>query len=203
MATIPTRLAGIGDSSARDACRRSSWPTTECLFMPFMTVEAEGETYSIAKIDQQFLRGSSDMAARGALVNLNFRKSAHFPRACLDGRHFQRRSNDHRSRTQPCPESVDLVLQGFYLYLPSLTSLIASAFLGRDNVIEVALGLIIGAGFSNVVTSLVSDIILPPLSLLSSTSRNLESHFIVLRQGDTLDAIYNTVEQAAADGSQK
>jgi len=69
-------------------------------------------------------------------------------------------------------------------------------------VIEVALGLIIGAGFSNVVTSLVNDIILPPLSLLSSTSRNLESHFVVLRQGDTLDAIYNTIEQAAADGSQ-
>jgi large conductance mechanosensitive channel len=72
--------------------------------------------------------------------------------------------------------------------------------LGRDNVIEVALGLIIGAAFSNVVTSLVADILLPPVSLLSATSRNLESHFIVLRQGETHDAIYNTVEQAAADG---
>src|SRR5271170_7680600 len=73
-------------------------------------------------------------------------------------------------------------------------------FLGRDNVIEVALGLIIGAAFSNVVTSLVSDIILPPISLVSSNSRNLESHFFVLRQGETEDAIYNTLEQAAADG---
>jgi hypothetical protein len=62
------------------------------------------------------------------------------------------------------------------------------------------LGLIIGAGFSNVVTSLVSDIILPPISLLSSNSRNLESQFFVLRQGETEDAIYNTLEQAAADG---
>jgi len=42
--------------------------------------------------------------------------------------------------------------------------------------------------------------ILPPLSLLSSTSRNLESHFVVLRHGVTLGAVYNTVEQAAADG---
>ena len=66
--------------------------------------------------------------------------------------------------------------------------------------IEVALGLIIGAGFSNVVTSLVNDVILPPLSLVSATSRNLESHFLILHQGDTLDATYNTVEQAAADG---
>ena len=85
------------------------------------------------------------------------------------------------------------------MYPRRLTTL-SLAFLGRDNVIEVALGLIIGAGFSSVVTSLVSDVILPPLSLLSATSRNLESHFVVLRQGDTMDAIYNTIEQAAADG---
>ena len=62
------------------------------------------------------------------------------------------------------------------------------------------MGLIIGAAFSNVVTSLVSDIILPPISLLSANSRNLESHFFVLRQGETKDAIYNTLDQAAADG---
>jgi large conductance mechanosensitive channel len=74
------------------------------------------------------------------------------------------------------------------------------AFLGRDNVIEVALGLIIGAGFSNLVTSLVADIILPPISLLSAHSRNLESRFLVLRKGQTHNAVYNTIEQAAADG---
>ena len=62
------------------------------------------------------------------------------------------------------------------------------------------MGLIIGAAFSNVVTSLVSDIILPPLSLLLSNSRNLQSHFFILRRGETPDAIYNTIEQAAADG---
>ena len=76
----------------------------------------------------------------------------------------------------------------------------STEFLGRDNVLEVALGLIIAAAFSKLVTSLVSDIMLPPLSLLSASSRNLESHFWILRQGETADAIYNTVEQAAADG---
>ena len=75
-----------------------------------------------------------------------------------------------------------------------------TAFLGRDNVIEVALGLIIGAAFSNVVTSLVSDVILPPISLISPDARNLESHFWILRAGETPGAIYNTVDQAAADG---
>ena len=75
-----------------------------------------------------------------------------------------------------------------------------TAFLGRDNVIEVALGLIIGAAFSSVVTSLVSDVLLPPLTLISPNSRNLESHFWVLRKGDTPGSEYNTIEQAAADG---
>jgi len=73
-------------------------------------------------------------------------------------------------------------------------------FLGRDNVLEVALGLIIGASFSGLVQSLTQDILLPPLSLLSPKSGNLASLFWVLRRGDTLDAVYNTREQAAADG---
>jgi large conductance mechanosensitive channel len=60
--------------------------------------------------------------------------------------------------------------------------------------------LIIGAAFSNVVTSLVSDIILPPITLISPNSRNLESHFWVLRKGDNAHEDYNTIDQAAADG---
>jgi large conductance mechanosensitive channel len=67
-------------------------------------------------------------------------------------------------------------------------------------VLEVALGLIIGGAFSGVVTSLVSDIILPPISLISRSSTNLANYFIVLRHGETPDAIYNTVKQAADDG---
>src|SRR5271170_6744936 len=73
-------------------------------------------------------------------------------------------------------------------------------FLGRDNVLEVALGLIIGGAFTTVVTSLVSDIILPPISLITDSSKNLANYFIVLRPGETPDAIYNTVAQAAEDG---
>lgn len=73
-------------------------------------------------------------------------------------------------------------------------------FLARDNVLEVALGLIIGGAFTTVVTSLVSDMILPPISLITQSSKNLANYFIVLRPGETPDAIYNTVEQAAEDG---
>jgi large-conductance mechanosensitive channel len=74
-------------------------------------------------------------------------------------------------------------------------------FLGRDNVLEVALGLIIGGAFTGVVTSLVSDIILPPISLITDSSKNLANYFFVLRPGETPDAIYNTVAQAAEDGN--
>ena len=75
--------------------------------------------------------------------------------------------------------------------------------MGRDNVLEVALGLIIGAAFSNVVTSLVSDIIIPPISLVTDASRLLETRFLILRHGKTKHALYNTIEQALDDGTHK
>jgi large conductance mechanosensitive channel len=65
---------------------------------------------------------------------------------------------------------------------------------------DVALGMIIGTAFSGVVTSLVSDILLPPIVLLSPNATNLANQFWVLKQGETADLIYNTLEQAAADG---
>jgi large conductance mechanosensitive channel len=64
------------------------------------------------------------------------------------------------------------------------------------------LGLIIGGAFSGVVTSLVADIILPPIALISQSSKNLANYFIVLRHGETPGATYNTVEQAADDGNE-
>ncbi|EKM61315.1 uncharacterized protein PHACADRAFT_247844 [Phanerochaete carnosa HHB-10118-sp] len=75
-------------------------------------------------------------------------------------------------------------------------------FLGRDNVLEVAVGLMIAASFSGVVKSLVSDILLPPISLLPFMShKNLPEKFWVLRNGPTGDKGYNTVKQAADDGA--
>ncbi|KAF5336084.1 hypothetical protein D9611_006231 [Ephemerocybe angulata] len=74
----------------------------------------------------------------------------------------------------------------------------------RDSVIEVALGLIIATAFTKVVNSLVSDIILPPLSLLPFMSRNLEEKFVVMRKGPHYydgKRGYNTREQALEDGA--
>ncbi|PSR76654.1 hypothetical protein PHLCEN_2v8251 [Hermanssonia centrifuga] len=75
-------------------------------------------------------------------------------------------------------------------------------FLGRDNVLEVAVGLMIASSFTAVVNSLVSDVLLPPISLLPFMShRNLPEKFWVLRKGPHGDEGYNTLNQAAEDGA--
>ncbi|EJT98414.1 ion channel [Dacryopinax primogenitus] len=74
-------------------------------------------------------------------------------------------------------------------------------FAARDNVLEVAVGLMLGAAFTGVVSSLVSDIILPPLSLLPFMGKNLEEKFLVLKHGHTSHMRYDTLTQAAEDGA--
>ncbi|KAH9485656.1 Anditomin synthesis protein L [Psilocybe cubensis] len=73
----------------------------------------------------------------------------------------------------------------------------------RDNVLEVAVGLIIATAFTGVVNSLVTDVILPPISLLPFMSRNLEEKFLVLRKGPHYlkPHGYNTRQQAVDDGA--
>ncbi|KAB8338830.1 hypothetical protein FH972_021774 [Carpinus fangiana] len=70
----------------------------------------------------------------------------------------------------------------------------------KDNVLEVALGLIIAAAFTAVVTSFVSDIILPVVSLLPFIRSNFDEWFAVLRRGES-GLPYNTMEQAVSDGA--
>ncbi|KAL3419505.1 putative ion channel [Phlyctema vagabunda] len=76
----------------------------------------------------------------------------------------------------------------------------------QDNVLEVAVGLILAAAFTTVVTSFVSEILLPPLSLLPFINRNLDEKFAVLRKGphyipDDPHRGYNTLKQALDDGA--
>ncbi|CAI6340787.1 unnamed protein product [Periconia digitata] len=75
----------------------------------------------------------------------------------------------------------------------------------RDNVLEVAVGLILAQSFTTLTTSLVTDILLPTISLLPFLSRNLPERFTTLRAGPqyntTLTSGYNTPSQALADGA--
>ncbi|OSS53807.1 hypothetical protein B5807_00746 [Epicoccum nigrum] len=80
-----------------------------------------------------------------------------------------------------------------------------SNFALRDNVLEVAVGLILAAAFTACANSLVSDIILPLISLLPFLSRNLDEKFAILQKGPhyngTISTGYNTVKQALDDGA--
>lgn len=66
-------------------------------------------------------------------------------------------------------------------------------FIARGNVIDMAVGIIIGGAFGTIVNSLVNDIIMPPIGLLLN-SVNFNDLFLLLADGDpsgpyvTLDA---------------
>lgn len=76
-------------------------------------------------------------------------------------------------------------------------------FAFQGNVLEIAFGLIIASMFTALITSLVSDILLPPISVLLPLNKNLEEKFAVLRAGPHRpeDSGYNTLKQAQDDGA--
>ncbi|CAG8490650.1 6204_t:CDS:2 [Paraglomus brasilianum] len=68
------------------------------------------------------------------------------------------------------------------------------------NVVDLGVGIIIGAAFSAVVNSFVVDILTPPLGLVIHDSQ-LENFFIIIRPGKTHGAHYTTPHDAQADGA--
>ena len=69
-------------------------------------------------------------------------------------------------------------------------------FAVKGNMIDMAIGIIIGASFNSVIDVLVKKILLPPLSLLSS-GVNLESQKLVLRSSEN-DALGNLIIEEVA-----
>ncbi|MDR3627201.1 MAG: large-conductance mechanosensitive channel protein MscL [Ignavibacteriaceae bacterium] len=70
----------------------------------------------------------------------------------------------------------------------------------KGNVIDMAVGIIIGAAFGTIVKSLVDDIIMPPIGLLVGNV-DFSQLFVVLREGTKLHGPYATVKDAAAAGA--
>jgi len=68
-------------------------------------------------------------------------------------------------------------------------------FAVKGNAIDMAVGIIIGAAFGKIITSLVSDIIMPPIGLLLG-GMNFTSLFVSLSGGD-----YPSIEAAKAAGA--
>src|SRR5439155_7639146 len=65
----------------------------------------------------------------------------------------------------------------------------------KGNAVDLAIGVIIGAAFSGIITSLVKDIITPPISLLSG-GLDFSNKFVVLRAAKAGSTAFNTPADA-------
>jgi len=68
-------------------------------------------------------------------------------------------------------------------------------FAMRGNVLDMAIGIVIGAAFGKIVTSFVADILMPPIGLLLG-GVDFSNIFVVLSSGD-----YDSLEAAKAAGA--
>lgn len=73
-------------------------------------------------------------------------------------------------------------------------------FAMRGNVIDMAVGIIIGAAFGKIVDSLVKDIIMPPIGLLLGKV-DFSNLFVVLKNGPDFTAPYVSLVQAQNAGA--
>jgi large conductance mechanosensitive channel len=72
-------------------------------------------------------------------------------------------------------------------------------FAMRGNVVDMAIGIIIGAAFGRIVDSLVKDVIMPPIGLLLGNV-DFSNLFVLLKQGAT-PGPYATVDVAQKAGA--
>ena len=73
-------------------------------------------------------------------------------------------------------------------------------FIMRGNVIDMAVGIIIGGAFTKIVNSMVADVIMPPLGLLLGKV-DFSNWFIVIKNGTDGASHFNTMAEAQAAGA--
>jgi large conductance mechanosensitive channel len=73
-------------------------------------------------------------------------------------------------------------------------------FAMRGNVVDMAVGIIIGAAFGTIVKSLVSDVIMPPIGLLLGNV-DFSNLFVTLKSGAEMAGPYATLVDAQAAGA--
>ncbi|WP_430513064.1 large conductance mechanosensitive channel protein MscL [Pannonibacter phragmitetus] len=72
-------------------------------------------------------------------------------------------------------------------------------FAVKGNMLDMAIGIVIGAAFSAIVSSMVDDIIMPPIGLILGNV-DFSELFLVLKQG-TPEGPYATVDAAKTAGA--
>src|SRR5947199_8745029 len=73
-------------------------------------------------------------------------------------------------------------------------------FAVKGNAVDLAVGVIIGAAFGSVITSLVKDVIMPPISVLSG-GLDFSNKFVILRAAKDGSAAFHTPADAAKAGA--
>jgi large conductance mechanosensitive channel len=69
-------------------------------------------------------------------------------------------------------------------------------FAVKGSAVDLAVGVIIGAAFGAIINSLVKDVIMPPISLLTG-GLDFSNKFLVLRAAKDGSAVFNTPADAA------
>ena len=73
-------------------------------------------------------------------------------------------------------------------------------FAVKGNVVDLAVGLIIGAEFGKIVNSLVTDVIMPPIGYLVGNV-DFKNLFILLKEGTTKAGPYVSLDEAQKAGA--
>ncbi len=73
-------------------------------------------------------------------------------------------------------------------------------FIMRGNVVDLAIGFIMGAAFGTIVNSLVNDVIMPPIGLLLGNV-DFSNLFVLLKDGATAPPPYASLAEAKAAGA--
>lgn len=74
------------------------------------------------------------------------------------------------------------------------------AFLMKGNVIDLAVGMVVGTAFTGMVKSLVDDVIMPPIGLLIG-GVDFSNLFLTLKEGAKAAGPYETLAAAKAAGA--
>lgn len=74
------------------------------------------------------------------------------------------------------------------------------AFIMRGSVVDLAVGVIIGAAFGGIVKSMVEDVIMPPVGLATGGA-DFANKFIVLKEGTKAAAPYASLADAKEAGA--
>jgi len=73
-------------------------------------------------------------------------------------------------------------------------------FAVKGNAVDLAVGVIIGAAFGSIINSLVKDVVMPPVSLLTG-GLDFSNKFLVLRAAKDGSVAFNTPGDAAKAGA--